>query len=64
MNQSKTKATSIDLVLCSEQSDAVTKYSALADRKQIFSAKYLPYLPTELELKEQVEIARKMITAG
>lgn len=48
----------IGLVLCSEQSEAVAKYSVLADRKQIFSAKYLPYLPTELELKEQVERAR------
>ena len=45
----------IGLVLCSEQSEAVAKYSVLADRKQIFSAKYLPYLPTELELKKFVE---------
>ncbi|WGE35785.1 PDDEXK nuclease domain-containing protein [Actinobacillus genomosp. 1] len=52
----------IGLVLCSEQSEAVAKYSVLADRKQIFSAKYLPYLPTELELKEQVERARERLT--
>lgn len=50
----------IGLVLCSEQSEAVAKYSVLADRKQIFSAKYLPYLPTELELKAQVEKARAL----
>lgn len=50
----------IRLVLCSEQSEAVAKYSVLADRKQIFSAKYLPYLPTELELKEQIEWARAL----
>lgn len=49
----------IGLVLCSEQSEAVAKYSVLADRKQIFSAKYLPYLPTELELKIQLERARE-----
>ncbi|WP_150538581.1 PDDEXK nuclease domain-containing protein [Actinobacillus vicugnae] len=52
----------IGLVLCSEQSEAIAKYSVLADRKQIFSAKYLPYLPTELELKEQVERARDKCT--
>ncbi|OOH90626.1 hypothetical protein BMT54_04115 [Pasteurellaceae bacterium 15-036681] len=51
----------IGLVLCSEQSEAVAKYSVLADRKQIFSAKYLPYLPTELELKEQLERAREKL---
>lgn len=48
----------IGLVLCSEQSEAVAKYSVLADRKQIFSAKYLAYLPTELELKQQIEKAK------
>lgn len=51
----------IGLVLCSEQSEAVAKYSVLADRKQIFSAKYLPYLPTELELKQQLERVRILI---
>lgn len=51
----------IGLVLCSEQSEAVAKYSVLADRKQIFSAKYLPYLPTELELKAQIERARALV---
>lgn len=51
----------IGLVLCSEQSEAVAKYSVLADRKQIFSAKYLPYLPTELELKIQLERVRERL---
>ncbi|PJG83712.1 DUF1016 domain-containing protein [Caviibacterium pharyngocola] len=51
----------IGLVLCSEQSEAIAKYSVLADRKQIFSAKYLPYLPTELELQKQVEMARRLV---
>jgi hypothetical protein len=37
----------IGLVLCSEQSEAVVKYSVLADQKQLFSAKYLPYLSSE-----------------
>ena len=52
----------IGLVLCSEQSEAVAKYSVLADRRQIFSAKYLPYLPTELELKQQLENVRKRLS--
>ncbi|AFU19806.1 PDDEXK nuclease domain-containing protein [Actinobacillus suis] len=52
----------IGLVLCSEQSEAVAKYSVLADRKQIFSAKYLPYLPTEFELKAQIEKTRLLFS--
>lgn len=48
----------IGLVLCSEKSEAVVKYSVLADQKQLFAAKYLPYLPTEEELKRELERER------
>ena len=47
----------IGLVLCSEKSEAVVKYSVLAEQKQLFAAKYLPYLPTEEELKRELERA-------
>jgi len=45
----------IGLVLCSEKSEAVVKYSVLSEQKQLFSAKYLPYLPTEEQLKHEPE---------
>lgn len=48
----------IGLVLCSEKSEAVVKYSILAEQKQLFSAKYLPYLPTENELKRLLQNVR------
>ncbi|MGQ7289198.1 PDDEXK nuclease domain-containing protein [Vreelandella venusta] len=48
----------IGLVLCSEKSEAVVKYSVLAEQKQLFAAKYLPYLPTEDELKRELERER------
>ncbi|MGP9498281.1 PDDEXK nuclease domain-containing protein [Halomonas sp. AOP43-D1-4] len=48
----------IGLVLCSEKSEAVVKYSVLADQKQLFAAKYLPYLPSEEELKRELERER------
>ena len=48
----------IGLVLCSEKSEAVVKYSVLAEQKQLFAAKYLPYLPTEQELKQELERER------
>lgn len=41
----------IGLVLCSEKSEAVARYSVLADQKQLFAIKYLPYLPSEAELQ-------------
>ena len=52
---------SIGLLLCSEKSEAVVKYSVLADQKQLFAAKYLPYLPTEAELIQELEREREQV---
>ena len=51
----------IGLVLCSEKSEAVVKYSVLTDREQLFASKYLPYLPTEAELKQELERERALV---
>lgn len=48
---------SIGLILCSQKSEAVAKYSVLADGKQLFASKYINVLPTEDEL--QAELARE-----
>ena len=48
----------IGLVLCSEKSEAIVKYSMLSDQKQLFAAKYLPYLPSEEELKIELQKER------
>jgi len=53
----------IGLVLCSEKSEAVVKYSVLADNQQLFTAKYLPYLPTEEELKQELQRERERVIA-
>ncbi|BCG64453.1 MAG: hypothetical protein methR_P2233 [Methyloprofundus sp.] len=52
---------SIGLILCSEKSEAVAKYSVLADGKQLFASKYLPYLPTEEELRRELERERQLL---
>ena len=51
----------IGLILCSEKSEAVAKYSVLSDSKQLFSSKYLPFLPSEEELQVELQRERKMI---
>ena len=51
----------IGLILCSEKSEAVAKYSVLADGKQLFASKYLPYLPTEEELRKELERERQLL---
>jgi predicted nuclease of restriction endonuclease-like (RecB) superfamily len=48
----------IGLVLCSEKSEAVVKYSVLTEQKQLFAAKYLPYLPSEEELQKELQKER------
>jgi predicted nuclease of restriction endonuclease-like (RecB) superfamily len=52
----------IGLILCSEKSEAVAKYSVLADGKQLFASKYLPYLPSEEELRLELQRERQLIT--
>ena len=51
----------IGLILCSQKSEAVAKYSVLTDSQQLFAAKYLPYLPTEEELKRELERERRFV---
>ena len=45
----------IGIILCSQQNESVIKYSVLAESKQLFSSKYKLYLPTEEELKNEIE---------
>lgn len=60
--KSDTDNPTIGLILCSEKSEAVAKYSVLADGKQLFAAKYLPYLPTEEELAKELQRERALLS--
>lgn len=51
----------IGIILSSERNEAVVKYSVLEESKQLFSAKYLPYLPTEEELKKELKRERNLL---
>jgi predicted nuclease of restriction endonuclease-like (RecB) superfamily len=53
----------IGLILCSQKSEAIVKYSVLTDSEQLFAAKYLPYLPSEEELKKELEREREWVQA-
>ncbi|MFZ3047957.1 MAG: hypothetical protein WA151_18745 [Desulfatirhabdiaceae bacterium] len=46
-----------------EQGESVTKYSALREGRQIFASKCLQFLPSEQELKLEIEKELKMIEA-
>jgi predicted nuclease of restriction endonuclease-like (RecB) superfamily len=51
----------IGLILCTEKNKTVVKYSLLTDSKQIFASKYKTYLPTEKELKQEIERERELV---
>jgi hypothetical protein len=51
----------IGLILCSDKSEAVAKYSVLSENKQIFAAKYIDILPTEQELARAIQHERRLI---
>ena len=54
----------IGLLLCSDKSEAVAKYSILNENRQIFASKYLPNLPTEEQLRLEIERERRLIESA
>ena len=46
----------LDIILCSQKSEAIVKYSVLNEGKQIFASRYKLYLPTEEELKRELRL--------
>lgn len=48
----------IGLILCSEKSEAIVKYSVLTNNAQMFASEYKAYLPTETELRNKLEYDR------
>ena len=51
----------IGLILCSDKSESVARYSVLNEGKQIFAAKYLSILPSEEELKRAIAKERQIL---
>ena len=51
---------SIGLILCSDKNETMVMYTLLEDSKHIFASKYKLYLPTEEELKEELEREREV----
>jgi len=45
----------IGIVLCSETSKDIARFSVLHDSDQLFAAKYMAYMPTEEELRREIE---------
>jgi len=45
----------IGIILCREKDNTVVKYSVIDDNENLFVSKYQLYLPTQEELKAEIE---------
>ncbi len=45
----------IGVLLCTETDKTIARYSVLHDSDQLFAAKYMSYMPTEEELRREIE---------
>lgn len=45
----------IGIVLCSETDEDIARYSVLHDNDRLFASKYMLYMPTEEELRKEIE---------
>jgi len=51
----------IGILLCTETDKTIAKYSVLNESKQLFAAKYMPYLPSEEELIAEIERQKEIL---
>jgi predicted nuclease of restriction endonuclease-like (RecB) superfamily len=51
----------IGLILCSDKSGAIAKYSVLKESRRLFASRYTLHLPTEAELRRELERERRLI---
>lgn len=54
----------VGILLCTDKSETMVKYSVMQDNPQLFAAKYMPYLPTEEELIAEIELDRARLEQG
>lgn len=50
----------LGIVLCTETDEDIARYSVLHGNEQLFASKYKLYLPTEEELRKEIEIQKSM----
>lgn len=54
----------IGLILCAKKNETIARYSVLNENRQIFASKYMLYLPSEEELRQEIEKERRLIEAA
>ncbi len=50
----------LGIVLCTETDEDIARYSVLHGNEQLFASKYKLYLPTDEELRNEIETQKMM----
>lgn len=45
----------IGVLLCTDTDSTIARYSVLHENEQLFAAKYMTYMPSEEELRREIE---------
>ncbi len=61
LKRTETDNPTIGILLCADKDETIVKYSMLNDNNQLFASKYMLYLPTEKELKAEIERNKKRL---
>ncbi len=60
LKRSKDDNPTIGIILCSDTDKDIAKYSVMHGNEQLFASKYKLYLPTEEELRAEIETQKAM----
>jgi len=52
----------LGIVLCSDTDEDIAKYSVMHGNEQLFASKYKLYLPSEEELRAEIEAQKQIFT--
>ena len=55
LQKRETDNPTIGILLCTETDNTIAKYAVINQNPQLFTTKYMPYLPTEAELIAEIK---------
>lgn len=61
LKRGETDNPTIGILLCTETDNVIARYSVLTENRQLFATKYMPYLPSEEDLTQEIEKQKMMI---
>ena len=61
LKRTETDNPTIGILLCADKDETIVRYSVLKENQQLFASKYILYLPSETELKAEIERNRKQL---